>query len=411
MADVFISYASEDRDRVRALAEALERQGLDVWWDREIPLGSSFDEVIEGQLRDARCVVVAWTNDSVRSRWVRAEAAEALRRGVLIPVLFDNVEIPLEFRRIQAASLVDWEGALSHAAFARVESAVRAMRQRAAGDAGAAPAPPHAGQSRPDRESKISIDRSSVRVVGILALVALVAMGAYYVASRGPVTERSAEDLIPASTPSQSPAADATNPAGGTPTMGDAADALERSAPVRVVRVLMREGDSLTSHGFVTPTGRIIIFAPTTDRQEYFLTWIEAGQRRQGRARVVTQRNDGREVPYLAMLTLVDGKIAAPPPTTRNAASLRPGDRVERYLSPTDRTPGRVVEYRRDFSMGDGRFPALVTTYLSGPGDAGAPVVDEDGRVVAVVVGGRGEGGESYSIPIETIKLAFQDAF
>ncbi len=37
MSDIFLSYASEDRERVRPLAEALSRQGWAVWWDRIIP--------------------------------------------------------------------------------------------------------------------------------------------------------------------------------------------------------------------------------------------------------------------------------------------------------------------------------------------------------------------------------------
>lgn len=41
---------------------------------------------------------------------VRNEADEGRRRGILIPVLLDAVEIPLAFRRIQTANLVDWPG-------------------------------------------------------------------------------------------------------------------------------------------------------------------------------------------------------------------------------------------------------------------------------------------------------------
>jgi len=42
MSDIFLSYASEDRERVRPLAEALSRQGWDVWWDRDIPPGQTW---------------------------------------------------------------------------------------------------------------------------------------------------------------------------------------------------------------------------------------------------------------------------------------------------------------------------------------------------------------------------------
>ena len=39
MADVFISYANEDRDTARKLAAALEARGSSVWWDRKIQAG------------------------------------------------------------------------------------------------------------------------------------------------------------------------------------------------------------------------------------------------------------------------------------------------------------------------------------------------------------------------------------
>ncbi|MEA3292268.1 MAG: toll/interleukin-1 receptor domain-containing protein, partial [Pseudomonadota bacterium] len=60
MADVFISYASEDRDRARALAGALEACRWSVWWDREIVAGETFDQVIERELERAGCTVVLW---------------------------------------------------------------------------------------------------------------------------------------------------------------------------------------------------------------------------------------------------------------------------------------------------------------------------------------------------------------
>ena len=100
--DVFVSYASADRERVAPLVSALENQGWQVWWDRKIEAGEAFDREIEAALAEARCVVVVWTDASVESDWVRAEAGEGLDRGVLIPVLLDGVRPPLAFRRTQA---------------------------------------------------------------------------------------------------------------------------------------------------------------------------------------------------------------------------------------------------------------------------------------------------------------------
>ena len=60
MADVFVSYSSQDRDRVASLVEAIERRGWTVWWDRKIDAGVSFDREIEKAIDAAKCVVVVW---------------------------------------------------------------------------------------------------------------------------------------------------------------------------------------------------------------------------------------------------------------------------------------------------------------------------------------------------------------
>jgi hypothetical protein len=118
MSDIFISYASEDRDRVQSLARALEREGWSVWWDRHIRTGQSFDEVIQEALDASKAVVVVWTARSVKSQWVKNEAREGLRRQVLFPVmLIKEVKIPLEFWHVQAAQLMDWQPEDAHSGF------------------------------------------------------------------------------------------------------------------------------------------------------------------------------------------------------------------------------------------------------------------------------------------------------
>ena len=117
MADIFISYAHEDRRRVQALAEALSAHGLSVRRDRQIQAGETFDEVITEALGAARCVVVVWSRESITSNWVREEAEEGRRRGILIPVLIDAVRPPLGFSRIQTVELWDWTGEVTSDAF------------------------------------------------------------------------------------------------------------------------------------------------------------------------------------------------------------------------------------------------------------------------------------------------------
>ena len=109
MADVFISYAAEDRPKAEVLALALSARGWSVWWDRTLRPGQVWDAVIEKGAGTASCVVVCWSTRSIGSDWVRAEAAEALKRRVLLPVLIEDVLPPLPFRSIHAASFVGWD--------------------------------------------------------------------------------------------------------------------------------------------------------------------------------------------------------------------------------------------------------------------------------------------------------------
>ena len=127
MHDIFLSYASEDHLRAGQLADALGKLGWKVWWDRTILPGKTFDKVIESELTAATCVIVLWSKTSVESQWVRAEAGEALKQDRLIPALLEDVEIPLVFRQIQAAALLDWEGSLDHAGFTQLTRAITAF--------------------------------------------------------------------------------------------------------------------------------------------------------------------------------------------------------------------------------------------------------------------------------------------
>ena len=128
MADIFISYASEDREWAKQFAESLSDCGWSVWWDREIPFGKNFDKVIEENLAHAKCVVVLWSQHSVESRWVRAEASEGVGRDLLLPVvLARDLKLPLEFKRLQAADLADWHPDEPHEEFQRLLKSIKSL--------------------------------------------------------------------------------------------------------------------------------------------------------------------------------------------------------------------------------------------------------------------------------------------
>lgn len=110
MPDVFLSYSHNDRAAVQRFAVGLEAQGLDVWWDNALRSGEAFDEKIEQALREAKAVVVLWSNTSVVSRWVRAEATLADRKGKLVPVMLEACERPIMFELTHTVDLSQWRG-------------------------------------------------------------------------------------------------------------------------------------------------------------------------------------------------------------------------------------------------------------------------------------------------------------
>ena len=112
MSEVFISYKREDEARVARLVHALENAGYSVWWDRGLASAESWRAQIQTALQAAKCVIVVWTHDSIgpSGDFVRDEAGQAKRRGVLIPVRLDNVDPPLGFGEIQMINLAHWKG-------------------------------------------------------------------------------------------------------------------------------------------------------------------------------------------------------------------------------------------------------------------------------------------------------------
>jgi adenylate cyclase len=127
MADVFLSYARADRARVEPLVGALEGQGFSVWWDPHIAPGQEFDELIAKELQRAACVVVVWTENSVASRWVRGEARDAADRGILLPVRFGQVQLPVDVRAIHTIDLDGWNDDPQSPAFRSIVSGIRSL--------------------------------------------------------------------------------------------------------------------------------------------------------------------------------------------------------------------------------------------------------------------------------------------
>jgi len=125
MKDIFFSYTQIDRERVRPIVDALKEKGLTVWWDPEGAAGLILDEMVKRELDSAKCVIVAWSNASVKSDWVIGEADEARKRRILVPIAIDDTTPPYRFRRFNTVFLKSTSNLQYSAEFHRILSGIQ----------------------------------------------------------------------------------------------------------------------------------------------------------------------------------------------------------------------------------------------------------------------------------------------
>ena len=184
MTDVFISYASEDRNRVRPLADALQQRGFKVWWDRSLAAGQDYTAIIERELKSAKAVIVVWTQASAASTFVRDEAGRARDDGRLVPVMLDRVDLPLGFGAFQAEDFTRWNGGANAPQMQILEEALKAKLEGRDVDGGAV------AKKRRKLMARIQL----VSVLTVIALIVGIAAGGRYIFDP-PTPEVTQEDL------------------------------------------------------------------------------------------------------------------------------------------------------------------------------------------------------------------------
>jgi TIR domain len=147
LANIFLSYAQEDRARVNIIADLLTSCGWSVFWDSNIKAGTNWREVLQAELDASGAVVVLWSRFSVASTWVHEEAERG--RARLISVRIDDVELPLGFSRLQGVDLIGWRGGKADGVGKLVDAVSETLRMPA-------PQPPKVPRS-PSQNARIAI--------------------------------------------------------------------------------------------------------------------------------------------------------------------------------------------------------------------------------------------------------------
>jgi TIR domain len=127
VAQIFLSYAHQNRVQVAKIAEGLEAEGFSLWWDQRLHAGDEFTSDIESALDGAKCVVVVWSAAARNSLWVRAEANAGLEQDKLLQVAAENVRPPLPFTMLQLLDLQGWNGERTHAVWRELGDSVGAV--------------------------------------------------------------------------------------------------------------------------------------------------------------------------------------------------------------------------------------------------------------------------------------------
>ena len=91
---VFVGYAHEDREVVASYVQRLERErGVEVFWDKKIPEGMRFLEVIAKEASEASALLVFVSQAACKSGFIPREVLVAQRQGVpVIPIWIESYQ-------------------------------------------------------------------------------------------------------------------------------------------------------------------------------------------------------------------------------------------------------------------------------------------------------------------------------
>jgi hypothetical protein len=211
MADIFVSYASPDRDVAFRIVSFLEAQGISCWVaPRDVPPGVEYGEAIINGIEQSRALVLILSDQSNESQFVRKEVERAVSKTkAVLPVRIREVTPSgsLEFF-ISSAQWVDaWKSPMEQHLLPLV-AAIKSMGQPDAPSVRSAALP--------------SPRRSRTPLLAAVAIAAVVVIGAggallFSRKAEPPTPVASVQPAVPAAGSAPAPVIQGAPPAPSAP--------------------------------------------------------------------------------------------------------------------------------------------------------------------------------------------------
>jgi hypothetical protein len=125
VADVFLSYAEEDRRVADQIVAAFALSEIAVA-PTHPPRPSPGVKTVARELTSAKCVIVLWSDESVQNELILAEADYARTRDIVVSAVIGTSPVPLGFRDVWFADLARWTGEPDSAPFLMLQRLVEA---------------------------------------------------------------------------------------------------------------------------------------------------------------------------------------------------------------------------------------------------------------------------------------------
>lgn len=126
MADICVTFASEDEAVVEQLVLLLRRNWV-VWWAGDIAQGD-WEKEIRGQISSTNAVIPVFSKNSISKNIFRDELRLAVKQEKLIyPFFIDNVEPPLGFGYLNRTDAFGWGGDVNHPGYKQLIQKLIAM--------------------------------------------------------------------------------------------------------------------------------------------------------------------------------------------------------------------------------------------------------------------------------------------